>query len=52
MSDLVTRSRIGITLNKEILEKFKELSDTTRIPMSKLLDEAVADLLEKYSPAE
>jgi hypothetical protein len=29
-------------------EQFKKRSKETRIPMSKLLDEAIQDLIEKY----
>ena len=49
MSDLVNRTRIGNTVDNELLRQFKCLSDKTRIPMSKLLDEAIKDLLVKYS---
>ena len=48
MGDLKTRTRIGNTLNTILLEKLKELSSSTRIPMSRLLDEAVEDLIEKH----
>jgi len=47
MSDLKNRTRIGITVDNEILEKFKKYSKETRIPMSKLIDEAILDLLLK-----
>lgn len=49
MSDLKTRTRIGNTLDTNLLEKLKELSNITRIPMSRLLDEAVADLIKKHN---
>lgn len=49
MSDMVTRTRIGNTVDNDLLVQFKELSEKTRIPMSKLLDEALKDLLNKYS---
>lgn len=49
MSDLKTRTRIGNTLDTHLLEKLKELSNVTRIPMSRLLDEAVKDLIEKHN---
>jgi metal-responsive CopG/Arc/MetJ family transcriptional regulator len=49
MSDLKTRTRIGNTLDSNLLEKLKELSDVTRIPMSRLLDEAVKDLIQKHN---
>lgn len=46
--DLKNRQHYGVTVDKEILRKFRELSDKTRIPQSKLLDEAIEDLLKKY----
>ena len=49
MSDLKTRTRIGNTLDTHLLEQFKKLSTNTRIPMSRLLDEAVGDLIQKHT---
>ncbi|MEW5569621.1 ribbon-helix-helix domain-containing protein [Rossellomorea marisflavi] len=49
MSDLKNRTRIGNTVDNQLLKKFKELSTETRIPMSKLIDEALRDLLGKYN---
>lgn len=49
MSDLKTRTRIGNTLDTNLLYKLKELSNDTRIPMSRLLDEAVKDLIQKHN---
>jgi hypothetical protein len=49
MSDLKTRTRIGNTLNSDLLKSLKELSSNTRIPMSRLLDEAVEDLIQKHN---
>ena len=49
MSDLKTRTRIGNTLDTHLLEQLKELSTNTRIPMSRLLDEAVEDLIQKHN---
>lgn len=34
--------------DKVLLEKFRKLSADTRIPASRLLDEAIEDLLVKY----
>lgn len=48
MSDLKTRTRIGNTIDTNLLEKLKELSSLTRIPMSRLLDEAIEDLIKKH----
>jgi metal-responsive CopG/Arc/MetJ family transcriptional regulator len=49
MSDLKTRTRIGNTLDTNLLKKLKDLSSNTRIPMSRLLDEAVEDLIQKHN---
>lgn len=35
--------------DNELLEKFRQLSTQTRIPASRLLDEAIEDLLVKYA---
>jgi len=48
LTGLKNRKRIGNTLDKKLLQEFKELSEETKIPMSKLLDEAIKDLLKKY----
>lgn len=47
MSDLKNRARIGITVDNALLAQFRELSKKTKVPMSRLLDEALKDLLEK-----
>ena len=46
--DLVNRRRVGAVVDKKLWEKFQELSNKTRIPQSRLLDEALEDLLKKY----
>lgn len=46
---LVHRVRISNSIDKELYNKLKQLSEETRIPMSKLLDEAIEDLLNKHS---
>lgn len=45
---LVNRTRFGSSVKKELWGKLTELSETTRIPISKLLDEAIEDLLKKH----
>lgn len=45
---LVNRTRFGSSIKNELWEKLSKLSELTRIPMSKLLDEAVEDLLKKH----
>lgn len=45
---LKNRIRIGSAINKDLYNNLKKLSKQTRIPISKLLDEAIKDLLEKH----
>ena len=45
---LVNRTRFTSSLKNELMEGFNPLADQTRIPKSRLLDEAVEDLLKKY----
>jgi hypothetical protein len=40
--------RIDISVDPVIWEKFQQISKQTRIPVSKLLDEAMEDLIKKY----
>jgi metal-responsive CopG/Arc/MetJ family transcriptional regulator len=47
-SDLKNRKRFTNTLDNKLKEQFDELSKETRIPKSRLLDEAIEDLLKKY----
>ena len=46
---LSKRIKIGTAIDKKIYDEFKELSEETRIPMSKLMDEAILDLIKKHS---
>lgn len=46
---LVHRERISNSIDKELYTKLKELSEKSRIPISKYLDEAIEDLLKKHS---
>ncbi len=45
---LVNRTRFTSSLKNELIVKFDKLAKETRIPKSRLLDEAVEDLLKKY----
>ena len=45
---LVNRTRFTSSLDNAIIERFDELAKKTRINKSRLLDEAVEDLLKKY----
>lgn len=44
----VNRKRLVTSLANELIEPFNELSRKTRVPKSRLIDEAVEDLLKKY----
>ena len=46
---LKNRQRLGSAVEKDLYKKIKRLSKNTKIPMSRLLDEAIVDLLKKYS---
>lgn len=48
MGDIINRKKFSATLDKEILEKAKQLSKETRIPLSRLLDEALELLLKEH----
>jgi hypothetical protein len=48
MSDLKNRVRFPSTIKQGNLDLLRGLSDKTRINMSKLIDEALEDLFEKY----
>ena len=47
-SALVNRTRFTSSLKNELMQDFNELAAKTRINKSRLLDEAVEDLLNKY----
>ncbi|HDR7790265.1 ribbon-helix-helix domain-containing protein [Bacillus paranthracis] len=44
---LKTRKALSNAVRIELYEQLKALSDETKVPMSKLLDEAIEDLLSK-----
>lgn len=46
---LKNRTPISNAIDTKLLHKLQELSKETRIPQSKLLDEAIELLLEKHS---
>lgn len=41
------RTRFTSSLKNELMEPFNELSKRTQVPKSRLLDEAIGDLLKK-----
>lgn len=45
---LVNRTKLISSLDNQLVEPFNELSKKTRVPKSRLLDEAIEDLLKKY----
>ncbi len=45
---LKNRTKISTTLQNDLHEKIGQLSEETRIPQSRLFDEAVELLLEKH----
>ena len=45
---LVNRTKLISSLDNKLVEPLNELSQKTRIPKSRLMDEAVEDLLKKY----
>lgn len=46
--DLKNRERFGVAVDKKLLEGLRDLSAKTRIPASRLVDEALEDLMKKY----
>ena len=47
-SKLVNRTRFISSLKYELVPQLAKLSEETRVPKSRLLDEAIEDLLKKY----
>ncbi|MCI8554314.1 MAG: ribbon-helix-helix domain-containing protein [Clostridiales bacterium] len=45
---LKTRTRLSTSMQNDIMSAFEAFVKETRIPMTRLLDEAVLDLLIKY----
>ncbi len=45
---LKNRTRFTSSLKNELVPSFNRLAERTRIPKTKLLDEAIEDLLKKY----
>ena len=45
---LLNRTRFTSSLKNELMKDFDILAQKTRIPKSRLLDEAIEDLLKKY----
>ena len=45
---LVNRTRFTSSLKNELMDGFNKLAQETRIPKSRLIYEAIEDLLKKY----
>lgn len=45
---LKNRTRFTSSLKNDLVEPFNELSRLTRVTKTKLLDEAIEDLIKKY----
>ena len=46
---LVNRTRVTTSIKNELVADFNKLAERTRIPKSRLFDEAIEDLLAKYA---
>ena len=42
------KKRITFTFDEKIIEKLKEVSEQTMIPQSRLVEQAVKEILEKH----
>ena len=47
-SMLVNRTRVTTSIKNELAVDLNKLAEKTRIPKSRLFDEAIEDLLKKY----
>ena len=47
-AQLVNRTKFVSSLKNELVPLFNQLSADTRVPKSRLLDEAIEDLLKKH----
>lgn len=46
-SDLTTRERVGLTVDSELMTRFRERSVKTGVPMSRMIDKAILAILDK-----
>lgn len=42
------KKRITFTFDEELIKKLKEISEKTMIPQSRLVEQAVKDVINKY----
>ena len=47
-ASLVNRTRFTSSMKNELMVEFDKLAEKTRITKSRLIDEAIEDLLKKY----
>ena len=45
----MNRTRFTSSMKNELMAEFDKLAEETRIPKSRLIDEAIEDLLKKYA---
>lgn len=45
-SDLTTRERVNLTIDSELMARFRDHSAKTGVPMSRLIDKAIATILD------
>lgn len=50
--ELKNRERFGVAVDKKLLAGLRELAAKTRIPASRLVDEALEDLVKKYKDSQ
>lgn len=48
MGELKNRQQISTPVDKDIYKRFQSLSKQTKIPLSRLFDEAMEESIEKY----
>ncbi|MFW5962568.1 MAG: ribbon-helix-helix domain-containing protein [bacterium] len=48
MTDLTNRMKRTYTFDKKLISRLDQLKEETRVPKSRLLDEALEDLFKKY----
>lgn len=48
MGELKNRERISTTLSLDLLEKLREYSETSMVPMSKIIEAAIQEYLSKH----
>lgn len=47
--ELKTRTPLGVAVDNEVYKSLKEYSESTGIPMSKVIDKAVTEYLKEHA---